>query len=314
MLKDLGREERRYLLNLAYRLLGSFAEAEDIVQEASIRWCALTAEERAALRSPRAWLTTVASRLCFDLLESARHRRERHAGVWLPEPIPEDPFGELAQLRSPLAKALLSESLSMAFLVMLEALTPAERVAWVLHEVFEYGFAEISGVLGRTPGASRQLASSARRKLSSCSTTVRGSVNPEVISAFRVAWEERDVETMARLLDPESVAIVDGGGLVSAEPEPLNGPIAIAKGFVGVFQREPALEIALARTGGQPGLVALANGELRAVIAVAGGHSRIGRLWVVRDPRKLTKWSRSCPAERISRPCAPNSTQGSDSW
>src|SRR5271165_1566433 len=159
--------ERHQLINLAYRLLGSLAEAEDAVQETYARWYAMSREQQDAIESPGAWLTTVASRICLDLLGSARARRERYVGEWIPEPLPERaewtggrPSGATID---PADRVTLDESVSMAFLVMLESMTPAERVAFILHDVFRYPFAEVAGIVGRSPAACRQLASSARR-------------------------------------------------------------------------------------------------------------------------------------------------------
>ena len=162
--------ERRQLINLAYRLLGSLAEAEDAVQETYARWYAMTRQQQEAIESPGAWLTTVASRICLDLLGSARARRERYVGEWIPEPLPEP--GEWVSGRpgsspaDPADRVTLDESVSMAFLVVLESMTPAERVAFILHDVFRYPFADIAPIVGRTPAACRQLASSARRRVS----------------------------------------------------------------------------------------------------------------------------------------------------
>ena len=170
---DLGlnaiMSERRQLINLAYRLLGSLAEAEDAVQETYARWYAMSRQQQEAIRTPGAWLTTVASRICLDLLGSARARRERYVGEWIPEPLPDPvewasgrPGGASAD---PADRVTLDESVSMAFLVVLESMTPAERVALILHDVFGYSFAEVAQIAGRTPAACRQLASSARRRI-----------------------------------------------------------------------------------------------------------------------------------------------------
>src|SRR5207248_3329492 len=161
--------ERRQLINLAYRLLGSLAEAEDAVQETYARWYAMSREQQAAVQSPGAWLTTVASRICLDLLGSARARRERYVGEWLPEPLPGSAGPVMGSsggaAADPADRITLDESVNMAFLVVLESMTPAERVAFILHDVFGYPFAEVAQIVGRTPAACRQLASSGRRRI-----------------------------------------------------------------------------------------------------------------------------------------------------
>jgi RNA polymerase sigma factor (sigma-70 family) len=165
---DAIMSERRQLINLAYRLLGSLAEAEDVVQETYARWYALSPQQRDAIDSPGAWLTTVASRICLELLGSARARRERYVGEWIPEPVPgatEWIDGRSGGATDPADRVTLDESITMAFLVVLDSMTPAERVAFVLHDVFRYSFAEVAEIVGRTPAACRQLASSARRRV-----------------------------------------------------------------------------------------------------------------------------------------------------
>src|SRR4051812_16144775 len=157
--------ERRQLINLAYRLLGSLAEAEDAVQETYVRWYAMSREQQEAIESPGAWLTTVASRICLNLLSSARVRRERYVGEWLPEPLPDRTEWPRGTQADPADRVTLDESVNMAFLVMLESMTPAERVSFILHDVFRYTFGEVAEIVGRTPAACRQLASSARRRI-----------------------------------------------------------------------------------------------------------------------------------------------------
>jgi RNA polymerase sigma-70 factor (ECF subfamily) len=160
--------QRRQLINLAYRLLGSLAEAEDAVQETYARWYALSRQQQDAIESPGAWLTTVASRICLDLLGSARARRETCVGEWIPEPLPEPTEWISGRPGGPADLAdrvTLDESVNMAFLVVLDLMTPAERVTLILHDVFGYPFAEVAGIVGRTPAACRQLASSARRRI-----------------------------------------------------------------------------------------------------------------------------------------------------
>src|SRR5690348_4756682 len=183
--------ERRQLIGLAYRLLGSLAEAEDAVQETYTRWYALSPREREAIESPGAWLSTVASRVCLDVLRSARARRERYVGQWIPEPVPggTDWVGAATTL-DPADRVTLDESLTMAFLVVLDAMTPAERVAFVLHDVFGYSFVEVAGIVGRTPAACRQLASSARRRVRAAKAPATPQAQRAgVVRDFKQAWE-----------------------------------------------------------------------------------------------------------------------------
>src|SRR5215475_13525032 len=207
--------ERHQLINVAYRLLGSLAEAEDAVQETYARWYALTPAQRDAIESPGAWLTTVTSRVCLDQLGSARVRRERYVGQWIPEPLPEPAewlSGSAGAPADPADRITLDESVSMAFLVVLESMTPAERVAFILHDVFGYPFAEIAAIVGRTPAACRQLASSARRRIrASQAPAAPAARQAGLVRAFKQAWEAQDIGALIGLLDPDATAIADGG-------------------------------------------------------------------------------------------------------
>src|ERR1700727_2050345 len=185
--------ERRQLLNLAYRLLGSLADAEDAMQETYARWYAMSREQQDAIESPGAWLTRVASRICLDVLGSARARRERYVGEWIPEPLPAP--GEWMGGRAsgstaaPADRVTLAESVSMAFLVVLESMTPAERVAFVLHDVFGYPFADVAEIVGRTPAACRKLASSARHRVHAARTPVGPRAHQaDIVRDFKQAW------------------------------------------------------------------------------------------------------------------------------
>jgi RNA polymerase sigma factor (sigma-70 family) len=289
--------ERRQLINVAYRLLGSLAEAEDAVQETYARWYAMTAQQQAAIESPGAWLTKVASRVCLDLLGSARARRERYVGEWIPEPLPESaewisgrPGGSPAD---PADRVTLDESVSMAFLVVLESLTPAERVAFILHDVFGYPFAEVAAVTGRTAGTCRQLASSARRRVRAAQApTGPAAQQTGVVRAFKQAWEAKDIDALIGLLDPDATAIADGGGLATTFLRPIEGGEQIARAWVELANRATSYMTLLERTvNGQPGLVAQQDGVTVTVFAfdVAGG--RIRHIWVVRNPEKLRPWT-----------------------
>jgi RNA polymerase sigma factor (sigma-70 family) len=282
--------ERRQLINLTYRLLGSLAEAEDAVQEAYARWYAMSSRERAEIASPGAWLTTVASRICLNLLNSARVRRETYVGDWIPEPLP-DAAGD------PADRVTLDESVNMAFLVVLDAMTPAERVAFVLHDVFRYSFAEVAGIVGRTPAACRQLASSARRRIRDSQPPVAVSARQsarqaEVVSAFKAAWEAKDIGALVGLLDPDAVATGDGGGLAVTFLDPIEGAERIARAWVEIANRATAGMSFVERTvNGQPGLVAQEDGVVLTVFAFEIAGDRIRHIWAIRNPEKLRPWT-----------------------
>ncbi len=286
--------ERRQLINLTYRLLGSLADAEDAVQETYARWYAMSREQQDAIESPGAWLTTVATRICLDLLRSARVRRERYVGEWIPEPLPEprEWIGGRT-VADPADRVTLDESVSMAFLVVLDSMTPDERVAFVLHDVFGYAFAEVGRITGRSAAACRQLASSARRRI----RAARAPATPParqagVVREFKQAWEAKDINALVGLLDPDATVIADGGGLVSARLEPLEGSAEIARYLVDLAGRIAGGVTFLERTvNGQPGLVAQQNGVTVTVFAFEVAGDQIKHIWAVRNPDKLRPWT-----------------------
>ncbi|GHE78117.1 RNA polymerase sigma factor [Amycolatopsis deserti] len=281
--------ERRQLINLAYRLLGTLADAEDVVQETYARWYALSRAEQDAIASPGAWLTTVASRICLDLLGSARARRERYVGEWIPEPLPEG-----GRAGDPADRVTLDESVSMAFLVVLDAMTPAERVAFVLHDVFRYPFAEVAEIVGRTPAACRQLASSARRRVRDARVPVTpAEERAEVVRNFKRAWETQDIKALVGLLDPGATVIADGGGVVSAALHPIEGAEEIARYLATLAEHAPALGLLERTVNGQPGLVVRDSGRTEAVMAFEVAAGRITCIWAVRNPEKLRPWTDS---------------------
>ncbi|ETK30760.1 RNA polymerase sigma factor SigJ [Microbispora sp. ATCC PTA-5024] len=287
--------ERRGLINLAYRLLGSLADAEDVVQETYARWYAMSGPQRDGIGSPGAWLTTVASRICLDLLGSARARRERYVGEWIPEPLP-DPAewatGPAGGGADPADRVTLDESVTMAFLVVLDSMTPAERVAFVLHDVFRYSFAEVAEIVGRTPAACRQLASSARRRLGpSQASATSPARRAGVVRDFKQAWEAMDIETLIGLLDPDATATGDGGGLVSAVLRPIEGAEQVARHILAIAGRAPGLTILERTVNGQPGLVAQQDGVTVTVAAFEVAGDRITHIWAVRNPEKLRPWT-----------------------
>ena len=289
--------ERRQLINLAYRLLGSLAEAEDAVQETYARWYALSRQQQDAIESPGAWLTTVASRICLNLLNSARARRETYVGAWIPEPLPEPTewisgrYG--ADSADPADRVTLDESISMAFLVVLESMTPAERVAFILHDVFRYPFAEVAEIVNRTPAACRQLASSARRR-------IRGAQGPatptaqqaDIVRDFKQAWQAKDIDALIGLLDPDATATGDGGGLATTFLRSIEGAEQIAHAWVEIANRAPSNMTFLERTvNGQPGLVAQQDGVIVTVFAFDVAGDRMKHIWAVRNPEKLRPWT-----------------------
>ncbi|HEX5402606.1 MAG TPA: RNA polymerase sigma factor SigJ [Pseudonocardiaceae bacterium] len=281
--------ERRHLTNLAYRLLGSLAEAEDAVQETYTRWYAMSRKQQDAIRSPGAWLTTVASRICLNVLGSARARRETYVGEWLPEPLPGAEAGAAAD---PADRVTLDESVSMAFLVVLESMTPAERVAFILHDVFRYSFSEVAEIVGRTPVACRQLASTARRRIPDARAPAAAR-HAGIVRDFKEAWAAQDINALIGLLDPNATAIADGGGLAMTFLEPIEGAEQIARAWVELAKRAPIAATVEERTvNGRPGLVALSDGVPVTVFAIHIDEDRITRIWVMRNPEKLRPWVR----------------------
>ena len=287
--------ERRRLINLAYRLLGSLAEAEDAVQETYARWYAMSREQQDAIESPGAWLTRVASRVCLDVLGSARARRERYVGEWIPEPLP-DPGewisgGAGGTAVDPADRVTLDESVNMAFLVVLESMTPAERVTFILHDVFRYSFAEVAGIVGRTPAACRQLGSSARRRIrDSQAPATPAAQQASVVRDFKEAWEAKDINALISLLDPDATVIADGGGLVGAALHPIEGREQIARAYLEIASLVSELTFLKRTVNGQPGLVAQQDGVTVTVFAFEIAGDRIKHIWAIRNPEKLRPW------------------------
>ncbi|MFF2349053.1 sigma-70 family RNA polymerase sigma factor [Kitasatospora sp. NPDC058115] len=281
---DLFETHRRYLGSVAYRMLGSFTDAEDVLQEAWLRW---RAADRTAVADPRAYLTTVVTRLCYDQLGSARARRESYVGEWLPEP-------SLSYQDAPASPADLAErgeSVSLALLAVLEQLTPAERAAFVLHDVFAVGFDEIAASLERSPDATRQLASRARRRIKDGGrrTAADPAEHRQAVEAFTAASVRGDIEGLLAVLDPGIVWHSDGGGVVSAGLRPVLGAEKVSRlvlGLVAKWVTAEAVEFAL--VNGEPGLVWYAQpGVIGGVLAFAVADGRITEAYAVVNPEKL---------------------------
>ncbi|MGW8886348.1 RNA polymerase sigma factor SigJ [Streptomyces sp. NPDC055749] len=291
--------ERRQLINVAYRLLGSLTEAEDAVQETYARWYALSRERQEAIESPGAWLTTVTGRICLDVLGSARVRRERYVGEWIPEPLPDRTEwltgragGGGSEPADPADLVTRDESVTMAFLVVLESMTPAERVAFILHDVFRYPFAEVAAIVGRTPAACRQLATSARRRVRAAQApAVPAAGQAGLVRHFKEAWEAKDIEALVDLLDPEATMMSDGGGLVGTVLRPVEGSERIAEYLIHIADIAPGLTLLERTVNGRPGLVAQHTGVTVTVAAFSLTGGCITRIWAVRNPEKLRSWT-----------------------
>jgi len=276
--------ERRHLVNLAFRMLGTFADAEDVVQETYARWYRLTDDERAAIDVPAAWLTRVASRICLDVLGSARARREKYVGEWLPEPVP-------ASDDDPLDRVTLDDSVSTALLVVLETLTPAERVAFVLHDVFGMPFGEVAEVVGRSAAACRQLATSARRRIRERRPEpVARESHDAVVRAFADACRSGDLVRLAAVLDPDVVLRSDGGGNVSAARNPVTGASNVGRFLLGIVSKNPDMQVVETETADGASLTFWRDGSIGGVVTLHVVGETVADVWIMLNPEKLTLW------------------------
>jgi RNA polymerase sigma-70 factor (ECF subfamily) len=280
--------ERPHLLAVAYRMLGSRAEAEDVVQDAWLRYAKVRTSGE--IRDLRGWLTTVTGRICLDVLKSARVRREAYPGQWLPS-VFVDPAAD------PARHAELSDQVGLALLVVLERLTPEQRVAVVLHDAFGMPFADVATVLNTTENAARQHASRGRRAVAEGG--VRHNADPaeqrRVLTAFLQAAGSGDVQALAAVLAPEVVAIGDGGGYFSAAVRPVEGADRVARFSIGIFQGrqlDPSrVDVEPVLVNGEPG--ALVRGRwadgrpLLAVLGVAVAGGRITGIFNQMNPDKI---------------------------
>ncbi|PPK69146.1 sigma-70 family RNA polymerase sigma factor [Actinokineospora auranticolor] len=263
-------EHRDHLVGVAYRLTGSRSDAEDAVQEAWLRLSAVDEQAREGIRELRAWLTTVVGRLCLDRLRSATARRERYVGPWLPEPVV-TPFGT-APSEDPLDIAVRDDGVRMAALVVLDRLTPEQRVALVLHDAFDLPFAEIAATLGCTDATARQHASRARRAVAQADPPPRIALEEqrEVLERFVAAIAAGDLSRVVALLHPDAALIADSGGKARAARRSVLGPDNIARFYLGLRRRYDELVF-----NGAPILV---NGDLGAYLPpLPAGEAHHGR-------------------------------------
>ena len=281
-----GRNEvfdrhRKMLFSIAYRMLGSVADAEDVVQEAFVRWQGVSED---AVRSPKSYLSTVVTRLCIDQLRSARVWREEYVGTWLPEPLPTGPESDAA------GEVLLDESLSMAFLVLLENLTPVERAVFLLREVFDCGYDEISRAVGKSEANCRQIAHRARGFIAS--RRPRFDPSPErreqLMSRFVAACTDGDLPALLEVLADDITVWSDGGGKVPAAQRPIRGAESVARFFLGLMSKAPpGFEVRIAWINGQPTLVGYAGGQPFNVLAFDTSPGGIEVIRIVVNPEKL---------------------------
>ncbi|MFW6691997.1 RNA polymerase sigma factor SigJ [Streptomyces sp. MAR4 CNX-425] len=282
-------KERPRLLRVAYTTTGSLAEAEDCVQESWLRLRRVP--DPGAIPDLRAWLTTVVGRLALDALGSARSRRERYVGTWLPEPLVERTAPGAAVAPGPAEQVTLDESVSMALLVVLDELSPAQRTAFLLHDVFGLPYERVAEVVGRTPGAVRRLASIARRHVeqSRPHAPAPRAEQRRLVHAFAAACQSADLEELVRLLDPEVTWRGDGGGLVAALPGAVRGARQVAAGLVAFGGGPlPPGTMRVVTVNGAAGLLLYGpEGEV-SVAAFTVDRGRITAIDVQRNPEKLT--------------------------
>ncbi|MGZ5989988.1 MAG: RNA polymerase sigma factor SigJ [Rhizomicrobium sp.] len=273
---------RGRLLGLAYRMLGSRSDAEDAVQDAYLRFAG--ARE---IRNPEAFLVTVVTRLCLDRLKSAKAQREVYVGPWLPEPV-FDAEGLAAD-----AATELADDLSFALLLALDRLSPLERAAFLLHDVFDMPFADVAGMIDRTETACRQLATRARRAVKDArpSPAAPPDGHAALLSAFGEAVASGDVSRLAGLLRADAIALTDGGGRKSAALNPIMGADKVARFFIGLANKNAGRDISIKPTmiNGTVGALVYADGELDHSLSMTIDRDRIAAIYIVRNPDKLRR-------------------------
>jgi len=274
---------RSLLFSVAYRMLGSVADTEDMLQETFIRWQQAPDDE---IRSPRAFLVTIISRLCINHLQSARVQREEYVGQWLPEPIVTGPGSD------PLEIIRVDESLSMAFLVMLEHLTPVERAVFLLREVFEYEYSEIAAVLNQSEANCRQILHRARQRVSAMRPRFKASAlkQTDLLQRFLQATGSGDMDGLLALLSRDVVLYADGGGKSIAVPNLIHGSDNVARGVLGGLTKLVPKNLVqrIVQINGEPGVVSYLKGKPFSVITLEGSEGHIRAIYLVTNPEKLS--------------------------
>lgn len=274
---------RPALARLAYRMLGSLADADDVLQDAYLRW---SRADRAAVEAPRSYLASIVTRLCLDRRRAIEDRKESYIGPWLPEPVVEpaeaDPGGRLEEV----------ESISLAFLVVLESLSPTERAAYLLRRVFDYGYDEIAAILGKGEPACRQLVSRAEARVLERRPRFEADAAEveRLTRAFLLACSTGDLDGLVGLLAPDAVSLTDGGGRATAALAPIRGAERVARFFAGLFRKAPpGLEARRVRVNGRPGVMMVLEGQVVNVLTLDVIDGRIAACYVVRNPDKLAR-------------------------
>ena len=273
---------RGLLFSIAYRMLGIVADAEDMLQETFIRWQAATDAE---VRSPRAFLVTIISRLCINHLQSARVQREVYVGQWLPEPLATDPASD------PLGIVKMDETISMAFLVLLERLTPVERAVFLLREVFEYDYAEIAQTLGQSEVNCRQILARARKHVSAVRPRFKASPRKQtdLLERFLKATGAGDLDGLVAVLSNDVVLHTDGGGRAVAVPNLIYGADHVARAILGGVKKFTPKDIdpRITQLNGEPGVVIYLNGKPLSAFTLDVQDDRVQAIYFVTNPEKL---------------------------
>jgi RNA polymerase sigma-70 factor, ECF subfamily len=287
---------RTHLLSIAYRMLGEMAAAEDVVQEAWLRWRKVDADE---IRDPRAWLSAATVRLSLDALRAVRARRESYVGPWLPEPILPDDMRAFAA-DAPSARGELASDLSLALLHVLERLSPEERAALILHDAFDCDYEEIAAMLDKNEVACRKLVSRARErvKMDRPRFAVSDDAHRDLLLRFARASASSDPKELTVLLASDAIAYTDGGGRVAAALNPIYGAEKIVRFMQGLsrkFYAEAAVETGLAEINGQPGLILRESGNMLGAITIEIDGQYITAIYAVRNPDKLKRLQAAIP-------------------
>ncbi|SJN08351.1 RNA polymerase sigma-70 factor, ECF subfamily [Leucobacter sp. 7(1)] len=290
---DRGSTAARRLFGVAYRMLGSVHDAEDALQDTLERWLSLTRAERAKIAVPHAWLRTVLTRRCLDVLAAAPRKREQYRGVWIPEPLlPGDPGTPDA--RDPAERVVLNETVTLAVLFAMEALTPIERVSFVLHEAFGVPFPEIATAVRRSAASCRQAATSARSRLRAArELSPDPHAHSAAVAAFAAACATGDLDALIRVLDPSVVVRSDGGGLVQAALKPVFGAERVAGYLLGIIRiqsgKRMALSFSVEAVNGRDGVVVREAGEVVTVVDFGRGPEGIREISLQVNPEKLSR-------------------------